>query len=88
MDRLVYTSMAGAKASLQRQEVLAHNLANLYDYMRGQLLQANLRNSPERLEEVASLLLELRHAWDELARRQRDERRLAALGEPMSARAG
>jgi flagellar basal-body rod protein FlgF len=29
MDRLVYTSMAGAKASLQRQEVLAHNLANV-----------------------------------------------------------
>jgi flagellar basal-body rod protein FlgF len=29
MDRLVYTSMAGAKASLQRQDVLAHNLANV-----------------------------------------------------------
>jgi flagellar basal-body rod protein FlgF len=29
MDRLVYTSMAGAKASMQRQEVLAHNLANV-----------------------------------------------------------
>ena len=29
MDRLVYTSMAGAKASMQRQDVLAHNLANV-----------------------------------------------------------
>jgi flagellar basal-body rod protein FlgF len=28
MDRLVYLAMAGAKASLQRQDVLAHNLAN------------------------------------------------------------
>lgn len=28
MDRLIYLSMAGAKASMQRQEVLAHNLAN------------------------------------------------------------
>jgi flagellar basal-body rod protein FlgF len=28
MDRLVYLSMSGAKASLQRQEVLANNLAN------------------------------------------------------------
>ncbi len=28
MDRLVYLAMAGAKATLQRQEVLAHNLAN------------------------------------------------------------
>jgi len=29
MDRMVYLSMAGAKATLQRQEVLAHNLANV-----------------------------------------------------------
>lgn len=28
MDRLIYLTMAGAKASLQRQEVLTHNLAN------------------------------------------------------------
>lgn len=29
MDRLIYLSMAGAKATMQRQEVLAHNLANV-----------------------------------------------------------
>ncbi len=29
MDRLIYLSMAGAKATLQRQDVLAHNLANV-----------------------------------------------------------
>jgi flagellar basal-body rod protein FlgF len=29
MDRLVYLSMAGANAAMQRQEVLAHNLANV-----------------------------------------------------------
>jgi flagellar basal-body rod protein FlgF len=28
MDRLIYLSMAGAKATLQRQDVLANNLAN------------------------------------------------------------
>ncbi len=28
MDRMIYLSMAGAKATLQRQDVLAHNLAN------------------------------------------------------------
>lgn len=28
MDRLIYLSMSGAKATMQRQEVLAHNLAN------------------------------------------------------------
>jgi flagellar basal-body rod protein FlgF len=29
MDRLIYVSMSGAKATLQRQEVLSHNLANV-----------------------------------------------------------
>ena len=29
MDRLVYLSMSGAKATMQRQETLAHNLANV-----------------------------------------------------------
>ena len=28
MDRMIYLSMAGAKANMQRQDVLAHNLAN------------------------------------------------------------
>jgi len=28
MDRVIYLSMAGAKATMQRQDVLAHNLAN------------------------------------------------------------
>ncbi len=28
MDRMIYLSMTGAKATMQRQEVLAHNLAN------------------------------------------------------------
>ncbi|MCG3188793.1 MAG: Flagellar basal-body rod protein FlgF [Burkholderiaceae bacterium] len=28
MDRMIYLSMAGAKATLQRQDALAHNLAN------------------------------------------------------------
>ena len=28
MDRMIYLSMSGAKAAMQRQEVLTHNLAN------------------------------------------------------------
>jgi flagellar protein FliS len=61
------------------QGEVAHNLAGLYDYMRSQLLQANLRNSPERLEEVARLLAELRGSWRALADKQREERKQAAL---------
>ena len=29
MDRMIYLSMAGAKAAMQRQDVLANNLANV-----------------------------------------------------------
>ncbi len=29
MDRMIYLSMSGAKATMQRQDVLAHNLANV-----------------------------------------------------------
>lgn len=29
MDRMIYLSMSGAKATLQRQDILAHNLANV-----------------------------------------------------------
>jgi flagellar basal-body rod protein FlgF len=29
MDRMIYLSMAGAKATMQRQDTLAHNLANV-----------------------------------------------------------
>lgn len=29
MDRMIYLAMSGAKATMQRQEVLSHNLANL-----------------------------------------------------------
>ncbi len=29
MDRMIYLAMSGAKATMQRQEVLAHNLANV-----------------------------------------------------------
>jgi flagellar basal-body rod protein FlgF len=29
MDRMVYNAMAGAKAAMQRQEVLSNNLANV-----------------------------------------------------------
>jgi flagellar basal body rod protein FlgF len=29
MDRMIYLTMTGAKAAMQRQEVISHNLANV-----------------------------------------------------------
>lgn len=55
----------GLRASLNMKEggEMAANLASLYDYMLRQLLQANLNDRGEYLDEVASLLKEIRDAW-------------------------
>jgi flagellar protein FliS len=42
---------------------LAEKLSALYDYMARRLVMANLKNSPEMIDEVRKLLGELRDAW-------------------------
>lgn len=46
---------------------IAENLFRLYTYMYNQLVEANLQDSPERLEHVIGLLADLREAWDAIA---------------------
>jgi flagellar protein FliS len=43
---------------------LAERLAALYDYMCERLLLANMKNNSSALEEVRSLLHELKGAWE------------------------
>lgn len=43
---------------------IASNLAALYEYMEHRLLQANLESNPAILDEVGSLLREIKGAWD------------------------
>jgi flagellar protein FliS len=42
---------------------IAANLGDLYDYSARRLLQASLENKPEVLDEVSTLLREIRGAW-------------------------
>lgn len=60
----------GLKASLDRDAggELADRLASLYDYMRSQLLKANLGGSDTLLAEVHQLLGELREAWAQVGK--------------------
>jgi flagellar secretion chaperone FliS len=43
---------------------LALNLDNLYEYMSRRLLEANVKNDISMLDEVYSLLMEIKTAWD------------------------
>ncbi len=46
---------------------MSENFDALYTYMMRRLLEANLHNDTELLDEVASLLGELKEAWDAIA---------------------
>ena len=56
----------GLKSSLDKNVggELAENLSALYEYMNQRLLVANLKNDMAALDEVTSLLTELKGAWE------------------------
>lgn len=58
----------GLKAGLDLKAggPLAQNLSDLYDYMNQRLLLANMKNDPAILDEVSTLLLDLRGAWESI----------------------
>ncbi|KEF31687.1 Flagellar biosynthesis protein FliS [Marinobacter nitratireducens] len=43
---------------------LAERLESLYDYMERTLFEANVKNDPEKLDEVANLLRSVKEGWD------------------------
>ena len=47
----------------ERGEELATNLSELYDYCVRRLLKANIRNDVEGIQEVKSLMSEIKDAW-------------------------
>lgn len=64
----------GLRASLNMEQggVMAANLTSLYDYMLRQLLDANLHDRKEKLDEVMSLLREIKEAWGAIPMELRD----------------
>ncbi len=62
---------------------LATNLWSLYDYIGRRLVLANSRNSAEMLDECASLLAQVKEAWDQIPSKfhhaSRQELRQAAV---------
>lgn len=56
----------GLRSSLDQEKggEIARNLDALYDYMNRRLLEANVKNSVDMLNEVQSLLMEIKSGWD------------------------
>ncbi len=74
----------GLRASLDVKAggPLAQNLAALYEYMARRLLLANAKNRPEILDEVRTLLGELKGAWASIPQQQPAAPKSAAAGAP------
>ncbi len=60
--------ISGLQASLDKEASasLTGDLDSLYDYMQRRLLEANLRNDVAIVDEVASLLITVKSAWDSI----------------------
>lgn len=49
---------------LDKGQDLSQRLDSLYEYMTHTLFEANLKNDPEKLDEVSYLLRQVKEAWD------------------------
>ncbi|HOO63609.1 MAG TPA: flagellar export chaperone FliS [Synergistaceae bacterium] len=70
----------------ERDEELAGNLTNLYEFLFYQLVQANVSNKVEPVQQVREMLMELRNTWVEAMEKlcAEEEDRAPRLGdEPM-----
>ena len=58
----------GLRTSLDAQKggEVAANLDSLYEYMGRRLLEANVKNDVAILDEVSSLLMEVKAGWDNI----------------------
>jgi flagellar protein FliS len=58
----------GLRASLNMEAggEISANLENMYEYMKRRLTEANLKNDPDILDEVADLMRKIKSGWDEI----------------------
>ncbi len=72
--------ISGLQSSLDMEAggELSRNLDDLYDYMVRRLGEASAKNDPAILDEVSSLLLEVKSAWDVIPSQLDAENRQAA----------
>ncbi len=67
--RWAVSIIEGLRASLDMEQGgdIARNLQDLYDYMKRVLLDAHVSNNTDQLDEISSLLREIKDAWDAIS---------------------
>ncbi len=67
--RWAVSIIEGLRTSLDMEQGgdIARNLQDLYDYMKRVLLEAHVSNNTLQLDEVSSLLREIKDAWDAIS---------------------
>jgi len=72
----------GLRSSLDHTQggQISENLESLYIYMIGRLTQANINNSVEMLDEVSSLLIDIKSGWDAIPQDVIDEHSKSSAG--------
>jgi len=58
---------------------IAVNLDNLYEYIERRLLEANLKNDIDIIDEVVSLLREIKTAWESIPQESRSQQEVDAV---------
>jgi flagellar protein FliS len=69
---------------LEKGGEIAKNLESLYDYIQRRIIIANMENNPQILDEVASLLVEIKSAWDAVPEIIKKEAQQHASGQASS----
>ena len=82
---LAVSIIGGLRDSLDFEEgsEIAANLDSLYEYMIRRLTEANMQNDVERLDEVTSLMKEIKSAWDVMPQYIQDASSVEEIREKM-----
>lgn len=74
-----------AALDLEKGGLIAASLSRLYRYFQQCLVEANMRNSMERVDEVQDLLRGLLDSWNRLNEMQKGQHLVAAMNSPAMA---
>ena len=82
---LAISIIGGLRDSLNFEEggEIAANLDSLYEYMNRRLTEANMKNDVELLDEVTSLMNEIKSAWDVMPQYIQDAASVEEIKEKM-----